>query len=147
MLSSSTFSEHINLYQQNVHNCKIANKSNCENILFSSLPTRQPHCQSSHPLTCRPLSWIQSQDMGAFLSIAKGSSESPWLLEVHYGGTESREDKQPIVLVGKGVWDSKLYVGMLMVFLNEILYLLFHSSNTVVHLSAVVHDPSPSPSP
>ncbi len=85
--------------------------------------------------------------MGAFLSIAKGSSESPWLLEVHYGGTESREDKQPIVLVGKGVWDSKLYVGMLMVFLNEILYLLFHSSNTVVHLSTVVHDPPPPPNP
>ena len=62
----------------------------------------------------RPRSWIESQKMGAFLSIAKGSSEEPWLLELHYnypnagreekemeGGGESEEGR-PTVLVGKG---------------------------------------------
>ncbi len=52
----------------------------------------------------RPLSWIQSQNMGAFLSVTKGSPESPWLLELHYRGAESSPEEQPIVLVGKGVY-------------------------------------------
>ena len=48
----------------------------------------------------RPLSWIQAQGMGAFLSIAKGSVEAPWLMEVRYNG--GRPEEKPLVLVGKG---------------------------------------------
>ena len=41
--------------------------------------------------------------MGAFLSVAKGSEEDPWLLEVRYNYREGAEsDDQPVVLVGKG---------------------------------------------
>ena len=39
--------------------------------------------------------------MGAFLSVAKGSVEVPWLLEVRYRWQEGGEDA-PLVLVGKG---------------------------------------------
>ena len=38
--------------------------------------------------------------MGAFLSVAKGSDEDPWFLEIKYnGGTEGQK---PLALVGKG---------------------------------------------
>jgi leucyl aminopeptidase len=48
--------------------------------------------------------------MGAFMSVAKGSSEEPWLLELHYNSpSEGREERgvsgeegKPTVLVGKG---------------------------------------------
>ena len=42
--------------------------------------------------------------MGAFLSVAKGSQEEPWLLEVHYNSPtrEGKEGERPTVLVGKG---------------------------------------------
>ena len=45
--------------------------------------------------------------MGAFLSVAKGSLEEPWLLEVHYNsptreGKEGEREKKSTVLVGKG---------------------------------------------
>ena len=44
--------------------------------------------------------------MGAFLSVAKGSEEEPWLLEVHYNcpgsGKEGESEERPTVLVGKG---------------------------------------------
>ena len=66
----------------------------------------------------RPRSWIESQKMGAFLNVAKGSSEEPWLLELHYNcpnaGREEKEmeketeeggesgEGRPTVLVGKG---------------------------------------------
>ena len=67
----------------------------------------------------RPRSWIESQKMETFMSVAKGSSEEPWLLELHYNcpnagreeekememekqeGGESEEGR-PTVLVGKG---------------------------------------------
>ncbi|KAG7313989.1 hypothetical protein KOW79_022485 [Hemibagrus wyckioides] len=46
--------------------------------------------------------WIESEQMDAFLSVAKGSEEPPVFLEVHYTG--SPDSKQPpLVLVGKGV--------------------------------------------
>lgn len=38
--------------------------------------------------------------MGAFLSVAKGSVQTPWLLEVKYNG--GRSDSNPLALVGKG---------------------------------------------
>ena len=41
--------------------------------------------------------------MGAFLSVAKGSTEEPWLLELHYNHPESEtRGERPTVLVGKG---------------------------------------------
>lgn len=45
--------------------------------------------------------WIERNEMGAFLSVAKGSSEPPIFLEVSYNGGASSE--KPIVLVGKGI--------------------------------------------
>ena len=40
------------------------------------------------------------------MSVAKGSSEEPWLLELHYNcpgvGKERDGENQPTVLVGKG---------------------------------------------
>ena len=39
--------------------------------------------------------------MGSFLSVAQGSDEDPWFLEIAYKGAESA-DKKPLVLVGKG---------------------------------------------
>ena len=55
----------------------------------------------------RPRSWIESQKMGAFMSVAKGSSEEPWLLELHYNcpsaGKEGESGEgKPTILVGKG---------------------------------------------
>ena len=48
----------------------------------------------------RPLSWIEAQKMGAFMCVAKGSAELPWLLELRYNYSSNN---QPIALVGKGV--------------------------------------------
>ena len=48
----------------------------------------------------RSKEWIESKSMGAFLSVAKGSAEEPWLFEAHYHGGPS--DQPPLVLIGKG---------------------------------------------
>ena len=48
----------------------------------------------------RPYSWIKDMNMGAFVSVAKGSVEEPYLLEISYSG--GPEDQNCIVLVGKG---------------------------------------------
>uniref|UniRef100_A0AAX7VGH2 Cytosol aminopeptidase n=1 Tax=Astatotilapia calliptera TaxID=8154 RepID=A0AAX7VGH2_ASTCA len=46
--------------------------------------------------------WIEEQQMGAFLSVSKGSEEPPVFLELHYNG--SPDSKQPpLLLVGKGI--------------------------------------------
>uniref|UniRef100_A0A8C0VMU8 Cytosol aminopeptidase n=1 Tax=Cyanistes caeruleus TaxID=156563 RepID=A0A8C0VMU8_CYACU len=50
----------------------------------------------------RPESWITTQEMGAFLSVAKGSAEPPIFLEIHYLGSANTDDS-PLVFVGKGV--------------------------------------------
>ncbi|KAL2097440.1 hypothetical protein ACEWY4_006647 [Coilia grayii] len=50
----------------------------------------------------RPQSWIEAQQMGAFLSVSKGSEEPPVFLEVHYNGHPDTS-KAPLVLVGKGI--------------------------------------------
>lgn len=50
----------------------------------------------------RPESWITTQEMGAFLSVAKGSAEPPIFLEIHYLGSANKDDS-PLVFVGKGV--------------------------------------------
>ncbi|OPJ70955.1 cytosol aminopeptidase [Patagioenas fasciata monilis] len=50
----------------------------------------------------RPESWIATQQMGAFLSVAKGSAEPPVFLEMNYSGGANTNDS-PLVFVGKGV--------------------------------------------
>ncbi|XP_036373079.1 cytosol aminopeptidase [Megalops cyprinoides] len=50
----------------------------------------------------RSQSWIEEQQMGAFLSVSKGSEEPPVFLELHYNGS-SDSSQPPLVLVGKGI--------------------------------------------
>ena len=50
----------------------------------------------------RGQAWIEEQEMGAFLSVSKGSDEPPVLLELHYNGCPDHT-QAPLVLVGKGV--------------------------------------------
>nr|XP_020665496.1 cytosol aminopeptidase isoform X2 [Pogona vitticeps] len=50
----------------------------------------------------RDKSWIEAQQMGSFLSVAKGSDELPIFLEIHYKGS-SDANEPPLVFVGKGI--------------------------------------------
>ncbi|XP_041608323.1 cytosol aminopeptidase [Vulpes lagopus] len=50
----------------------------------------------------RPKSWIEEQEMGSFLSVAKGSDEPPVFLEIHYRGSPNASEA-PLVFVGKGI--------------------------------------------
>ncbi|XP_071374086.1 cytosol aminopeptidase [Centroberyx affinis] len=50
----------------------------------------------------RPQAWIEEHQMGAFLSVSKGSEEPPVFLELHYNGCPDRT-KAPLLLVGKGI--------------------------------------------
>ncbi|MBN3317748.1 AMPL aminopeptidase, partial [Atractosteus spatula] len=50
----------------------------------------------------RPKSWIENHQMGAFLSVSRGSDEPPVFLELHYSGSSSAS-QPPLVLVGKGI--------------------------------------------
>lgn len=50
----------------------------------------------------RPKSWIEEQEMGSFLSVAKGSDEPPVFLEIHYRGSPNASEP-PLVFVGKGI--------------------------------------------
>ena len=50
----------------------------------------------------RPKSWIEEQEMGSFLSVAKGSEEPPVFLEIHYMGSPNATEA-PLVFVGKGI--------------------------------------------
>lgn len=58
----------------------------------------------------REKAWIEKMKMGAFLSVAKGSCELPYLLEIKYFGASSKDDP-PLVLVGKGkmLGNSKVF--------------------------------------
>lgn len=47
-------------------------------------------------------SWAEQKKMGSFLSVARGSSESPKFLEIKYKGAENTKEA-PVTLVGKGV--------------------------------------------
>ncbi len=42
--------------------------------------------------------------MGAFISVAKGSEEEPWFLEIKYNGGD--EGNKPLALVGKGNYNQ-----------------------------------------
>ncbi|CAB3981658.1 cytosol aminopeptidase, partial [Paramuricea clavata] len=57
---------------------------------------------SSIEVIVREKAWIEEMKMGAFLSVAKGSCELPYLLEMKYFGASSKDDA-PLVLVGKGI--------------------------------------------
>jgi len=49
---------------------------------------------------------LKTLGMGALLAVAKGSHESPKLIEIHYHGPEkqgAQKKEQPIILVGKGI--------------------------------------------
>uniref|UniRef100_A0A3Q3R2D9 Cytosol aminopeptidase n=1 Tax=Monopterus albus TaxID=43700 RepID=A0A3Q3R2D9_MONAL len=46
--------------------------------------------------------WIEEQQMGAFLSVSKGSEEPSVFLEVHYNGSPD-STQAPLLLVGKGI--------------------------------------------
>uniref|UniRef100_A0A1A8PDU5 Cytosol aminopeptidase n=1 Tax=Nothobranchius pienaari TaxID=704102 RepID=A0A1A8PDU5_9TELE len=60
-----------------------------------------PHAERV-TISKRSQAWIEEQQMGAFLSVAKGSEEPPVFLELHYNG--SPDSKQPpLLLVGKGI--------------------------------------------
>uniref|UniRef100_A0A672GVX0 Cytosol aminopeptidase n=1 Tax=Salarias fasciatus TaxID=181472 RepID=A0A672GVX0_SALFA len=50
----------------------------------------------------RSQAWIEQQQMGAFLSVTKGSEEPPVFLELHYNGSSDCQ-QPPLLLVGKGV--------------------------------------------
>ncbi|XP_067352824.1 cytosol aminopeptidase isoform X1 [Channa argus] len=50
----------------------------------------------------RSQAWIEEQQMGAFLSVSKGSEEPPVFLELHYNGSPD-STQAPLVLVGKGI--------------------------------------------
>ncbi|KAF6718716.1 Cytosol aminopeptidase [Oryzias melastigma] len=60
-----------------------------------------PHAQRV-TINKRSQDWMKEQQMGAFLSVSKGSEEPPVFLELHYNG--SPDSKQPpLLLVGKGI--------------------------------------------
>ncbi|KAF0037231.1 cytosol aminopeptidase [Scophthalmus maximus] len=50
----------------------------------------------------RSQTWIEEQQMGAFLSVSRGSEEPPVFLELHYNGSPD-STQAPLLLVGKGI--------------------------------------------
>ncbi|KAJ0033554.1 hypothetical protein NQD34_000661 [Periophthalmus magnuspinnatus] len=50
----------------------------------------------------RSKAWIEEQQMGAFLSVARGSEEPPLFLELHYNGSPD-STQPPLLFVGKGI--------------------------------------------
>lgn len=58
-------------------------------------------CNSGVNVEVKVKGWAETQKMGAFLSVAKGSCEPPIFLELSYYGTHYSE--RPIVLIGSGV--------------------------------------------
>ncbi|PSN46244.1 Cytosol aminopeptidase [Blattella germanica] len=58
-------------------------------------------CKSGINVEVKVQAWAETQRMGAFLSVAKGSCEPPIFLEISYYGTSY--DERPIVLVGSGI--------------------------------------------
>ena len=48
----------------------------------------------------RDKNWIESEKMGAFLSVAQGSAQPPVFVEIDY---QQADNKEPIALVGKGI--------------------------------------------
>lgn len=87
-------------------------------------------------LPCRPKSWIEEQEMGSFLSVAKGSDEPPVFLEIHYRGSPNASEP-PLVFVGKGItFDRYVFtVSMLCILVNAFCALVsfkFHSNRNKI---------------
>ncbi|KAJ9585779.1 hypothetical protein L9F63_002416 [Diploptera punctata] len=62
-------------------------------------------CKSGINVEVKVQGWAETQHMGAFLSVARGSCEPPIFLEISYYGTNY--DERPVVLIGSGVtYDS-----------------------------------------
>ncbi|KAK7929124.1 hypothetical protein WMY93_005519 [Mugilogobius chulae] len=59
---------------------------------------------NAHQVTIhkRSKAWIEEQQMGAFLSVSRGSEEPPLFLELHYNGSPD-STQPPLLLVGKGI--------------------------------------------
>lgn len=72
-------------------------------------------------LLYRPKSWIEEQEMGSFLSVAKGSEEPPVFLEIHYKGSPNASEP-PLVFVGKGITFDRyvLVVSVLCILVNAL---------------------------
>ena len=51
----------------------------------------------------REEAWLREQQMNALLAVAQGSSQKPYLLELHLTHPKADKGVQPLVLVGKGV--------------------------------------------
>ncbi|KAJ9585780.1 hypothetical protein L9F63_002417 [Diploptera punctata] len=58
-------------------------------------------CKSGINVEVKVRGWAETQKMGAFLSVAKGSCEPPIFLEISYYG--AAYDERPVVLIGKGI--------------------------------------------
>ncbi|KAJ9579944.1 hypothetical protein L9F63_004417 [Diploptera punctata] len=58
-------------------------------------------CKSGVNVEVKVQGWAETQKMGAFLSVSKGSCEPPIFLELSYYG--AGYDERPIVLIGSGI--------------------------------------------
>ena len=58
-------------------------------------------CDSGVNTEVKVQRWVEFHNMGAFLSVAKGSCKPPIFLEMSYYG--SKFDERPVVLIGSGV--------------------------------------------
>ena len=73
-------------------------------------------------LPYRPKPWIEEQEMGSFLSVAKGSEEPPVFLEIHYKGSPNASEP-PLVFVGKGItFDRYFFTASMVCILVNALY-------------------------
>ena len=57
-------------------------------------------------------------NMGAFVGVAKGSVEEPYLLEMKYSG--GLENQSCVALVGKGKWN--VYCINIIIYLAQVTY-------------------------
>ncbi|KAL5017584.1 hypothetical protein ScPMuIL_007173 [Solemya velum] len=69
--------------------------------IFAEKAAKQLTATGKCTVTARNKEWMESQKMGAFLSVSQGSVQPPVLLEIDYKGNEA--DDKTIALVGKGV--------------------------------------------
>lgn len=58
-------------------------------------------CPCGVNVEVRNLDWIEQQNMGTYLAVAKSSCEQPIFLEINYCGDE--KDDKPILLAGTGI--------------------------------------------
>jgi aminopeptidase len=94
--------------------------------------TKLKDASVSSKLTMNPRNkeWIAKKKMNAFLAVAKGSAEDPWLFEASYHG--SSREQTDVVLVGKGM------TNLVAVCKKNILYIAMSSSVLVNNLMKYV---------